>query len=292
MLYLHFIVNPISGKAKHNLSATTIRNYFPRSEFRIEVDYTRHKGHAMTLVRDIVTKNPDYVIACGGDGTINEVASALVGTGIILGIVPVGSGNGLASNLNIPRSIEGSFEIIRQLEATTIDVGKVNDCFFFSNMGIGIDAQIIKKYERSGNRTLKAYVTAALSASLSYKPKKAIVKVNGDSVEIDPYLLFISNSNEMGYHMSLTPAASLSDGLLDVLIVKKIPLMQQLLLGYRVLTNRVEKFGKAQHQLVKQIEIKMPETLLIDAQIDGEFKSFKTNRLDVSVIPSALKVLV
>ena len=292
MIYIHFIINPISGSGKHNLSASCILSQFSKEEYKIQVDYTNQKKHAIVLTKAAITRNPDYIIACGGDGTINEVASCLVGTSIKLGIIPVGSGNGLASNLNIPRNFDKAIAIIKKGNSTAMDVGQLNHKYFFSNMGIGIDAMIIKKYERAGKRTLPAYIKAALSSSLEFKPQKTIVHFNNQIVETDPLMLFISNSNEMGYNMSLTPKASLHDGLLDMIIIPKLSFLEKIMLGYYVLRNTIEKFKKAKHFLVKDIQIEMPSKIFIDAQIDGEQYNLKTNKIKVSLLPKALQVLI
>lgn len=291
MIYIHFIVNPISGNGKHNLSASAFRTFFPRRDFDITVDYTKHKGHAIELTENAIVKKPDYIIACGGDGTINEVASCLVNTNIKLGIIPVGSGNGLASNLDIPREIEKALEVIKKGNISLIDIGTVNDQYFFSNMGIGIDAMIIKKYEREGKRTLSAYVQAALASSIKFKTRRTVLAYGNRVTNDEPFLLFISNSNEMGYNMSLTPKASLTDGFLDLFIVPKISVIQKIILGYYVLTNKVEQFKHGKHTLIQRLTIEQPDTIFMDAQIDGEFRNFKNNILEVSVIKKGLKVL-
>ncbi|PXY40933.1 lipid kinase [Flavobacterium cheongpyeongense] len=292
MIYIHFIINPISGSGQHNLSTSYLLNQFSKDEYKIQVDYTNQKKHAIALTKAAILQNPDYIIACGGDGTINEVASCLVGTSIKLGIIPVGSGNGLASNLNIPRNFDKAIAIIKKGNSTAIDVGQLNHKYFFSNMGIGIDAMIIKKYERSGKRTLPAYVKAALSSSLEFKPQKTIVHFNDHILETNPLMLFISNSNEMGYNMSLTPKASLQDGLLDMIIIPKLSFLEKIMLGYHVLRNSIEKFEKAKHCFLKDIQIEMPSKIFIDAQIDGEQYNLKTNKIKVSILPKALQVLV
>ncbi|MBF4486262.1 diacylglycerol kinase family protein [Flavobacterium sp. CSZ] len=292
MTSIHFIINPISGSGKHNLSASYLMQHFPVNEFRIEVDYTNHKKHALELTQAAVKQNPDYIVACGGDGTINEVASCIVGTSIILGVIPVGSGNGLASNLNIPRDFKKAIDIIKNGKTTAIDVGKINQFYFFSNMGIGIDAMIIKKYERSGNRTLSSYVKAALSSSFQYKAQPTIVTFEEQQIKVNPFMLFISNSNEMGYNMSLTPKASLSDGILDMVIIPELSFFEKLMLGFNVLRNTIDKFEKAKHNQVKEVHIEMPQKIFIDAQIDGEQRYLKTNIIVVGVLPKGLQVLV
>lgn len=291
MKYIHFIINPISGSGKHNLSRTVLEKYFSEKEFKIVVDYSNHKHHAIMLANNAVTKNPDYIVACGGDGTINEVASCLVNTKIKLGIIPIGSGNGLASNLKIPKLLEEATEVIRNGKTQFIDIGKVNQQYFFSNMGIGIDALIIKKYDGYKKRTLTAYIKASLQASLQYKPIKAILSFNNQIINSNALMLFVSNSNEMGYGMSLTPNASLMDGKLDFVLIPKISLINQIKLGLHVISKKQHVFKLAQHSQIENITFELPEKIFVDIQLDGEYHNLKTNKIEVTVLKKGLEIL-
>lgn len=292
MIYIHFIVNPISGSGKHNFGKTELEKYFPKSIYKIEVDYSNYKKHAIVLTQKAITKKPHYVVACGGDGTINEVASCLINTEIKLGIIPVGSGNGLASNLSISRSLEKTAEIIRKGKTKFIDVGKINEHYFFSNVGVGIDALIIKKYERYNKRTLISYVRATIASSIDFKPIQATLSFNGKIIGTNAFMLFISNSNQMGYGMTLTPNADLNDGFLDLVIVPKLSFLDKLTFGVCVLTNRIEKFKKAKHILIEKINIEMPKKIFLDTQIDGELHNLKTNKIEIVIIKNGLEVLI
>jgi YegS/Rv2252/BmrU family lipid kinase len=291
MTYLHFIVNPISGHGKHSITRSLLLQYFPSDIFTIEVSTTEYKNHAKELAAQAAAAGAKYVIACGGDGTINEVASALVGTDVKLGILPVGSGNGLASNLKIPRDIPAAIAILQKANESAIDVGNINGHYFFSNTGIGIDAMIIRKYEQAGERTLIAYIKASLASGFSYKAHQANITVNGKETTVSPFMLFVSNSNEMGYNMSLTPKASLTDGWLDMVVVPTLNIFQKLQLGYHVLRNTVPKFKIASHTLVKELDICQPDRIFTDVQIDGEYYQLKTNRISISILNKALKVI-
>lgn len=292
MLYIHFIVNPISGNGKHVITRSTLRTFFPTDMFRIEVDYTEHKKHATELTKKAIASNPDYIVACGGDGTINEVASCLINTSIKLGIIPVGSGNGLSAHLHIPKNIEQALQVIITGQSTAIDVGKLNEKYFFSNMGVGIDAIIIKNYESSGRRTLLAYIKASLAASANFKTQKTTLSFDNKLIQENPFMLFISNSNEMGYNMSLTPKASLNDGMLDLVTVPQLSFPEKLALGYYVLRNKIDEFKKAQHTLIDNLHIELPEKIFTDAQIDGEYHNLKTNSLKISIIKHGLEVII
>lgn len=291
MIYIHFIVNPISGKGNHNITNTLLSVYFPSSKYKIKVDYTEYKGHAILLARDAVENGPDCIVACGGDGTISEVAAVMVNLEIPLGIVPVGSGNGLASNLRIPKDVGLAVKMIKNRRESFIDVGKVNNQYFFSNMGIGIDAVIIRKYEENNQRSLYGYIKAALWASLNYKPFDTVVILNGRTLEMRPFMLFVSNSNEMGYNMGLTPDAELNDGLLDLVIVPELNFWEKLYLGYCILTNSSTRFNKASRESIRHIDIEHPDKIFLDIQTDGEYHNFRTNKLQVEVIKNGLRVI-
>lgn len=292
MKYLHFIVNPISGKGTHNLSAAYLRSFFPASEFKIEVEHTQYAKHAGELVQKAIAENPDCIVACGGDGTINEVASLLVGTSIKLGIIRVGSGNGLAANLDIPKSVEAAIELIRKGNDLKIDVGMINGHYFFSNTGTGIDAMIIRQYDRLKGRTLVNYLRAAVLSSLRYKPVETKISYRDRTIVVNPLMVFISNSNQMGYNMGLTPSASLQDGWLDLVVIPNLNLLEKLQLGYYVLRNKIGKFKKAGQFLINELTIEMPERIFTDLQIDGEHCNVKTNKIEIGIIRSGLTVMV
>lgn len=292
MKYIHFIVNPISGKGKHKIAKQDLEQFFPSEDYTLVVEYSEYKKHAITLTRDAVAKKPDIIVACGGDGTIHEVASGLVNTDIALGILPVGSGNGLASNLNIAKDFKKAVALIKNGQPSAIDVGMVNEYYFFSNMGIGIDAKIIQKYESMPTRNLSSYVKASLFAAANYKPHSAIVHCNGKTFETNPMLFFISNSNEMGYNMSLTPKASLQDGWLDLLIVPKLNILEQMYFGALVLLNKTERFKKASHQLIKEVHVEVSGQDMIPMQLDGEYYQFNENKFKISILQESLRVIV
>lgn len=291
MKYLHFIVNPISGKGHNTLEQTELLNLFPSEQYKIAVIYTERKGHAHEIALNAINEGAHCLIACGGDGTVNEVASAIVGTRVLLGIIPMGSGNGLASNLGIKGSLTQILTKLKAMEALEIDCGHVNGHYFFSNTGLGIDAEIIKKYEEGGSRKLWAYIAASLKASLSYRYYRTIVRIDDKESETTPLMLFVSNSNEMGYGMSLTPQAKLNDGYLDLAVIPRLSFVKKLLLGLHVLNRSFLKFNKAQSLRMQSLFIHQPERIYTDIQIDGEYHSLKTNKINIEILPASLKVI-
>lgn len=291
MKKIFFIVNPISGKGKHNITLQYIKTLFDEKAFDVHVLYSTYKRHAITLTQEALEANADIIVACGGDGTIHEVATEVVGKDVIFGVVPVGSGNGLASNLSIPKDIEKAILRVRDGKVMNMDVGCVNGEYFFSNMGFGIDATIIDNYEKSGKRKLGAYIKAALHSAKHYTTKKMLVTYKGETKEVNPLLLFISNSNEMGYNMSLTPKASLTDGLLDYLMVPKINIFKQLTFGLYVILKKTDKFRKTDYVQTDKITVEIVGQEKNGFQMDGEYYEYDTNKFEISMIKGGLRVL-
>lgn len=291
MIKIHFIINPISGKGQHKIDQQLLDQFFPNTAFEISLSYSTYKKEAILLTQKAIQQNPDIIVACGGDGTIHEVATELVGKNIGFGIVPVGSGNGLASNLEIPKNIAKALEIIKKGTIQPMDVGCVNDRYFFSNMGFGIDATIIKNYEKSGKRKLSAYVQAALNAAKDYRAKRMEVRYNEEVKTVNPLLLFVSNSNEMGYSMSLTPKASIRDGMLDFLLIPKISVFKQLYYGILVVLKKAHLFKNAIYVQVEEMNVSILEEGTNTLQLDGEYYSFDDSSFKITVLKGALKVV-
>lgn len=287
-----FIINPIAGKGKGKIVEGKIQHFFTQKKINFKTYLTNNVGHATVLTKEIISEHPSIIVACGGDGTINEVAQALIGTSIPLGIIPIGSGNGLAANLQIPKEINKAFEVIHQAKSNKIDAGKINDNYFFSNIGFGIDADVINNYSKAKTRNFIGYVSASLKSILNYQPKKFKIELqNNEILEDDFYFLLCSNSNEAGYGISFTPNAKLNDGKLDFLAVKKLNFIKQVLFSAHVLGKRIEKMNEAKVLQVKSIKFITKESETI-AQIDGEAVIIHKNSIDVSVIPNALHVIV
>ncbi|PHR14773.1 MAG: diacylglycerol kinase [Aequorivita sp.] len=212
------------------------------------------------------------IVVCGGDGTINEVASCLVNTSVVLGILPMGSGNGLASNLKIPKNLKKALSIIKNQKVVAIDSGIINGEPFFSNTGVGFDAHVIADFEENTTRKFFSYLKSILRTLKKYQYKNVVeLKYNGTTELISPFLLFISNSNEMGYKMSLTPRASLQDGLLDIVIVPKLSRIKLFLFTVLFLFKKHHWLKEVRFQQLTALEIKSLDNTVLKAQKDGEF---------------------
>ncbi len=292
MKNIHFIINPIAGSGKHNITVDFLKQKFTEDEYLIKVKYSKQKKHAIELTMESIKENAHIVVACGGDGTINEVASCLIKTPVILGIIPVGSGNGLASNLNIPKNIDQAISLIKNNSVSKIDVGSLNDRYFFSNTGVGFDADVIKNYEALKGRTLFNYVRACLKSFLNLN-KNSIDEIcidDGQTIK-NPFMIFISNSNELGYNISLTPKASLQDGLLDVMVVARISKLKILLFGLLVLFKKHHLLSDVNSFQTKNIKLYKKHDQGTGYQLDGEFYSGDEGVISISICEKSINVI-
>ncbi len=293
MKRIHFIVNPIAGASKYNITFDFLKQHFDTEQYDLTVKHSNFKKHAISLAQESISEGAEIIVACGGDGTINEVASCLANTPIVLGIIPTGSGNGLASNLNIPKNPIEAIELIKAYDIKKIDVGSINNKLFFSNTGIGFDAKVIKYYEASQKRRLSSYFRACVKVLKESKSHESTVNIgiNGDNIKTKPFMVFISNSNELGYNVSLTPKASLQDGLLDILVVSNINTLKTLLLGFLVLLKKHHLLKQVRSYKTKEVKLSIDDGEYFNAQIDGEFYKINGDTIKISIIENALHVI-
>ncbi|MBD8490119.1 diacylglycerol kinase family lipid kinase [Echinicola sp. CAU 1574] len=289
---IHFIVNPISGKGKNLLDEIILSRYFEREQFEIKVLLTTGPDHATVLALASLEENADVIVACGGDGTISEVASCLVGKEASLGIIPFGSGNGLASNLGIPKKLDMALKLIKKGKVQKIDVGQINDQFFFSNMGLGFDANLIQNFDKLKKRQLLGYIRASWETLKNFKNLQDITIASEEfNISTNPFLLFISNSNMLGYGFSLTPEAKLEDGLLDILVVEHLNKSRALLLGLLMLTGKHKSMKEVNYFQLKNLSISS-RTSIPAIQKDGCQYKPKAQKLNISILPQQLSVIV
>jgi YegS/Rv2252/BmrU family lipid kinase len=289
---IHFIVNPIAGSGKNEVPKDLIQQFFEPEHFEVTIKYSEYRKHATTLTLDSIKEGAKIIVACGGDGTINEVASCLVNTPIVLGIMAMGSGNGLASHLKIPRNIKNALVLIKNQNVKQIDVGQLNDIYFFSNVGVGIAANVVKHYESSSKRKFFSYLKASLKSLKELRNENLIKITTEDQTRlINPLMLFISNSNELGYKVSLTPNASLQDGLLDIVMVPKTSRFKTLLFGLLILFKKHQMLREVNSFRIKKAELAKQNEDFFHSQIDGEYLTVNNRSITISVLEKSLNVI-
>lgn len=222
-----FVRNPIAG----GKGAAALRSAVDSAVRRLqgaEIIDTKYAGHARELAASAVREGYDVVVAVGGDGTVNEVSSALVGTETALGIVPLGSGNGLARHLGIPLRPEEAVRTVAESPAVLIDTATVNDRPFFCTAGVGFDAQVAADYAAAGTRGLVTYAREALRDWFSYEPGEYVIETEGGELRTRALLVTVGNANQWGNDYFITPQASLQDGMLDVAVVRRASVLSSL----------------------------------------------------------------
>ena len=215
-----FIVNPISGTSNKDEIPQLISKHLDQERFSYEVRFTEYSGHAAEMARQSAAEGIDIVVAVGGDGTINEVARSLVHSQTALGIIPCGSGNGLARHLCIPIDAVKAIELINQCQIEAFDYGVINDLPFFCTCGMGFDAFISLKFAEAGKRGPITYVENVLKEVLKYQPETyEIVDENG-TVYHKAFLIACANASQYGNNAYIAPGATMRDGMMDVIIME------------------------------------------------------------------------
>ncbi|MBD5379240.1 MAG: diacylglycerol kinase family lipid kinase [Bacteroides sp.] len=213
------IINPISGTGAKQGVAERIKSRLAESGFDVEVKFTTGPGNATELAREAVENKFHTVVAIGGDGTVNETAVGLSKTDVALGIIPAGSGNGLARHLNIPMDIDRAADIIAQRNIVDCDYGEVNHRPFFCTFGVGFDAAVSHRFAKQNRRGKMMYIKSAIDEYLNYNPQEYTISANGKVLTEKAFLIAVCNASQYGNNAYIAPQASITDGLLDFTIV-------------------------------------------------------------------------
>lgn len=219
-----FIINPISGIGKQKKVEQALETYLDKEKFDYQINYTSYAHHATALSLAAVLKGFDIVVAVGGDGSINDCVKGLVSTGVTLGIIPAGSGNGLARCLNLPLSVEDAIKCINNQKSMDMDSIKLNDTVYASIAGVGFDALIAKEFAKTHTRGFQPYLKLVLQHYPQYKQQDYTLIIDGKEITTQALFISFANSTQFGFNTEIAPNAELDDGLIDVVIVKKPPL--------------------------------------------------------------------
>lgn len=253
---LRFIINPISGtQDKENIS-DLIKKEIDKKKFDYDITFTEYAGHAAQIARDAVAEKYPIVVAVGGDGTINEVARSLVHTDTALGIIPCGSGNGLARHLQIPINVHKDIELINSCNIESLDYGVINDMPFFCTCGMGFDAFISLKFAEAGKRGPITYVENVLKEGLNYKPETYEVEDENGTQKYKAFLIACANASQYGNNAYIAPQASMSDGLMDVIIMEPFTVFDAPQISIDMFNKTLDKNSKIKTFKAKKLHIR------------------------------------
>lgn len=216
-----FIVNPISGFGLGWEIPYRIRHIAAYKHIEYNIRFTEYAGHAKEIVEQAKTQNYTHIIAAGGDGTVNEIGTALMGTGIAFGVISLGSGNGFARHLGFSQMMNKALKQILKSETTNVDVVEINGLYSLNVSGFGFDAEVAHFFNTMKIRGIFSYIYSIVRMWFSYPGKRYRFHINGKTWEEDCFVLSVANSSQYGNNASIAPKASLRDGLVDICILKR-----------------------------------------------------------------------
>ena len=275
-----FIINPISGQGKKERIASYIK------DMGHKILYTEYPGHGEHLARETTE---DVVVAVGGDGTVNEVARGLIGSNKTLGIIPCGSGDGLALHLGISRDLHKAMEIIERGNTKPLDAATINGRLFFSVCGTGLDAIVSEQFALSRRRGLINYIWQTLKIWMTFKPDMYRIDVDGKVINTEAAFITVGNSNQWGNNARITPLADTSDGELDVVIVKMLRTLDVPIFLWQLMSGTI--YRSRNTLCLRGHNVNITRRTAGPAHLDGEWFSAPVN-LEIKVRPNSLRVIV
>lgn len=292
-----YFVNPISGTKKKPQLLEIIKNKTSEKQIPFEILHTNAAGNYQYLNKKITDEKITDIIVCGGDGTVNQVANALQGVEVNIGIIPMGSGNGLAFAAKIPKQVNKALEIIFTGNAAFIDSFYINKQFSCMLCGLGFDAQVAHDFAKQNKRGLATYVKQSIKNFFSAKPYTFILSVDGNNLTTQAFFISIANSNQFGNNFTIAPQASLQDGLLDIVVVNEMSKMKMIwnvLKQIRIGQVRIYE-DKKYHQKeihyfqTKKLVIQNPQ--LAPLHIDGD-PAVTADNFEIEIVEKAFKLIM
>lgn len=283
-----FVINPVAGGKSKEHVPQLIQQHLDKEAIEATIVFTEEAGHAHWLAKE-ASKTYHSIVAVGGDGTVNEVASAVVGTNAALGILPFGSGNGLSRFLSIPMDTAKAIQNINDNNLELIDAGQMNGQWFFNMAGMGFDAHISQVFAQKSKRGFITYFKSALQEIISYKSQSYHMEIDGVAYDRDAFMLSFANSSQYGNNAHVSPKASVQDGLLDVCVIKPFPLYRFPEMGLRMFTKTADKSNFV--EIIRGKQIQITRKAAGPAHIDGEPQVISATT-EIKIVPLSLKVIV
>ena len=284
-----FVYNPISGSHKLLPVVPIIEKFINNDIYDYEIINTQHKGHATEIAREYAARRYDAVIAVGGDGTVNEVGCGLIGSDTALGIIPCGSGNGLARHLGIPID---PFKAVKWLDKsifTDIDYGTMNGQPFFCTCGVGFDAKVSDSFSKAGTRGVLTYLESIMKEIATYHNETYKLSFDNSSETFEAFFITCANADQWGNNAFIAPTASLQDGLLDVIAAHPFNVVDAPLIAFQLFNRQIDKNPKVSVRKCNGVTITREKEG--PAHYDGD-PVIMGREIRIEIVPSGLKVLI
>jgi len=289
-LKVRFIFNPHSGRNRQNpyLYDRAV-DFIARHRLDGTIVATERPRHATELARQAVAEGCELVVAIGGDGTMNEVASALVGTPANFGLIPCGSGNGLGRHLGIPGPGHGAFQTLLQGRPMAIDTGTVNGFAFFNAMGLGFEANIAMRFSRLTSRGLAGYFRVGVPSFFSHQPENVTIQHDSGTATLRTFTLAVMNSDQYGNDARIAPGAKTDDGRFELVSMPQVGFVGACGMLYRLGTDSFDQVKAVTRLSGAEFVIERSKPGWIHT--DGEPRA-TTSRLEIALKPQSLRIMV
>ena len=268
MKRIYLIINQHAGGKRMKNKISQLFDFFEKQPINISFDFTEREGHAVELAQNAIAEKYNIVVAVGGDGTVNEVARGLAGSGIPMGIIPIGSGNGFARECKIPMNIKKAIDIIIQGNDKPVDLWQMNNRIFLCAAGLGFDAAVAKKMTLSSKRGFWEYIRLTIRESIFAKPVKVSLLIGNHKIEKPVFLASFANASQFGNNAFISPGAKTDDGLLDVVFIKPMYKIFYPVLGFALFLRIIHWFKFFERYRTDSVIIQNASTNLF--HVDGE----------------------
>lgn len=284
---IRFIINPISGGVKKAKVPQMIEQHLNHDVFEYDIAITQYKQHAKSIAIESAREGIDIVCAVGGDGSVHEVGTALIGTKCTMAIIPTGSGNGLARHLKIPLKTPQAIQNINAMHTICMDTGLANDKPFLGVGGYGFDAFIAKRFDEYHIRGFWGYTQLVYEEYFSYKPPKMKIILENEIIKGNFLLCSLANSSEFGNGFCISPKSDVRDGQMELVLLSKFSWWRTMGVIGRFFMKKIEGSRFISIHSFKKARIILEEPL---AHYDGEPFTVR-NEINVEIIPQSLFVL-
>ena len=284
-----FIINPISGVGRQKAIEKAISLYLDDSLYDHEIAFTQYPHHATEIAKDAAEKHYEVVVAVGGDGSANDVAAGLINTNTAMGIIPLGSGNGLAHHLKIPFSISKAIKVLNHYKPSKIDTATTNGKLFISIAGIGFDAMVADKFALQKRRGFRTYLLLVIKEFFRYKPSEYTITINDKVIKTKALLISFANSDQFGNNVSIAPKASIYDGYLDLCIIKELTTIKALRIAHKFFNKDIDSSRFVETIKFKEARVSCDE--FVHSHIDGD-PDEKVTDIHVRIQPKSLYILI
>ncbi|NDV55044.1 diacylglycerol kinase family lipid kinase [Parabacteroides sp. 52] len=286
---VHAIINPISGVGSKRKIPKMIEEVFSKDKADLTISFTEYAGHASELTCRAIDAGANTILAVGGDGTVNEVAKSMLFSEAVLGIIPKGSGNGLARELHIPMDVKRALEVIVKGRVSAIDSCKADDRVFFCTCGVGFDAAVSQKFANEKHRGSLTYIKNTVEEYLSYKPEVYELMIDNRTIQEKAFLVACANASQYGNNAFIAPHANIQDGQMNITILSPFTPLDIAPLAIQLFTRQIDRNSKIKSFKGQDITIVRQKPGVM--HLDGE--PVKAGReIHLSVMPQSLKVYI